>query len=87
MCLLYIYIKEITDENGLIVKYVIVYTHSSLGSEPVDILLDCASRTECTHILHVNNSHGEYSIATGAVTPVGKSIQQDNTAKKIGEFT
>ncbi len=65
--------KEVTDENGFTIKYVIVYTHSSLGSEPVEILLDCASRTECTHILKVNNSHGEYSIATGAVTPVGKA--------------
>ncbi len=53
----------------------------------MEILLDCASRTECTHILKVNNSRGEYSIATGAVTPVGKAIQQENTTKKIGEFT
>ena len=75
------------DENGFTIKYVIVYTHSSLGSEPMEILLDCASRTECTHILNVNNSHGEYSIATGAVTPVGKAIQQDNSTITIGEFT
>ncbi len=58
------------------------YSHSSLWSEPVEILLDCASRTECTHIL---KAHGEYSIATGAVTPVGKA--RENTTKKIGEFT
>ncbi len=49
-------------------------------------MLDCTSRTECTHILDVN-SHGEYSIATGAVTPVGKAIQQDNSTITIGEFT
>ncbi len=52
----------------------------------MEILLDCTSRTECTHILNVNNSHGEYSIATGAVTSVGKAIQQDNSTIMIGEF-
>ncbi len=66
------------------VIYVLAYTHSSIGSNPVEVLLDCSESIDCTDVFEVDQTQqfGEYFVAVGAITPIGKTVQHSNT---IGE--
>ena len=79
--------QNTTDENGLNVVYVLSYTHSSTGSNPVEVLLDCSESIDCMDVFEIDQVQqvGEYSIAVGAMTPIGKTVQYSNKSLTIGE--
>ncbi|XP_064391831.1 uncharacterized protein LOC135339611 isoform X3 [Halichondria panicea] len=78
--------QNTTDENGLTVIYVLAYTHSSIGSNPVEVLLDCSESIDCMDVFEVDQAQkfGEYSVAVGAMTPIGKTVQHSNNSLTIG---
>ena len=80
----YYYRTPCTDENGLTVIYVLAYTHSSTGSNPVEVLLDCSESIDCMDVFKIDQTQqfGEYSVSVGAMTPIGKTVQHSKT---IGE--
>ena len=50
----------------------------------MEVLLDCSESIDCTDVFEVDQTQkfGEYSVAVGAMTPIGKTVQHSNT---IGE--
>ncbi len=79
--------QNTTNENGLTVIYVLAYTHSSTESNPVEVLLDCSESIDCMDVFEVDQTQkfGEYFVAVGAMTPIGKTIQYINNSLTIGE--
>ncbi len=53
----------------------------------MEVLLDCSESIDCMDVFEVDQAQkfGEYSVAVGAMTPIGKTVQHSNNSLTIGE--